>query len=249
MKTTKIILLLAGIALVSGTANAQYYQKSALTTGIGPKYFAYNSDSGKIYVSNTGESTIGILKNYTYQPLTLAFGPSEMEYNPLTRKLYVGMGSGSVYILNGDDDQLDTTLTVSTMGVQLACNSVVNKLYVSSSGYGLYIYNGSTYSLLNFFTGFEGNLYYFPGQQTYVAHSYDSLIGVIRRGRRRDYRHHRFFRHKLRQRDGGQSRNEEAVCDVAHLQPGGYCRCQHQQSYYQSYGGNQPSGYGLQPGP
>lgn len=179
MKTTKFLLLLAGTILISGTAPAQYYLKSTLTSGIGPKYFAYNSDSGKVYVSNTGESTIGIMKNYTYQPCTLGFGPSEMQYSPLAGKLYVGMGFGSVYILNGNDDQLDTALTVSTMGVQLTYNSLVNKLYVSSSGYGLYIYNGSTYSLLNFFTGFEGNLYYFPGQQTYVAHGYDSLIGVI----------------------------------------------------------------------
>ena len=178
MKTTKIILLLAGIALVSGTVNAQYYLKNTLTSGIGPKYFAYNSDSGKIYVSNTGESTIGILKNYTYQPLTLAFGPSEMEYNPVTRKLYVGMGFGSVYILNGDDDQLDTTLSVSTMGAQVGCNPVANKLYANSSTYGLYIYDATTYAQRYFAVGFEGNIYYQPGGSVYIAHGYDTLIGV-----------------------------------------------------------------------
>jgi YVTN family beta-propeller protein len=180
MKTSKVILLLAGVILVSVLAHAQYYQKSALTTGIGPKNFAYNSDSNKVYVSNIGESTIGIIKNYSYQPCTLGYGPNEMAYNPLTRKLYVGMGFGSVYVLNGDNDQLDTTLSADTVGGNVACNPIVNKLYASSLGYGLYIYSGSTYSQLNSFTGFEGNLYSFPGgQQTYVAHSNDSLIGVI----------------------------------------------------------------------
>ena len=179
MKMSKIILLLAGVILVSGLAHAQYYQKIALATGIGPKNFAYNSDSGKIYVSNTGESTIGIIKNYSYQPCSLGSGPGEMAYNPLTRKLYVGTGSGLVYILNGDNDQLDTTLSAGTVGGNVACNPIVNKLYATSSTYGLYIYSGSTYSQLNFFTGFDGNLYYFPGQQTYVAHGSDSLIGVI----------------------------------------------------------------------
>lgn len=178
MKTSKVILLLAGVVLISGLAHAQYYQKSVLTTGIGPKNFAYNSDSNKVYVSNTGESTIGIIKNYSYQPCTLGSGPGEMAYNPLTRKLYVGMGFGSVYVLNGDDDQLDTTFTVSTIGVHLGCNPGANKIYVNSSTYGLYIYDATTYAQRYFAVGFEGNIYYQPGGSVYIAHGYDTLIGV-----------------------------------------------------------------------
>jgi YVTN family beta-propeller protein len=179
MKTSKVILLLAGVVLVSGLAHAQYYQKSALTTGIGPKNFCYNSDSAKIYVSNTGESTIGIIKNYSYQACTLGYGPGQMAYNALTRKLFVGTGVGFVYILDADADTAETYLTPGMGPVNLAYNSTVNKLYANSSAYGLYIYNGSTYSQLNYFTGFEGRLYSYPGQQTYVAHGFDSLIGVI----------------------------------------------------------------------
>lgn len=179
MKMSKIILLLAGVILISGLSHAQYYLKDQLTAGISPKFFGYNSDSGKVYVSNTSESTIGIIKNYSYQACTLGFGPGEMAYNPLTRKLYVGMGFGSVYILNGDNDQLDTTLTVGTTGVQVACNPIVNKLYASFPTYGLYVYDGNNYSQLNYMTGFDGNLYYFPGNQVFVTHGYDSLIGVI----------------------------------------------------------------------
>ncbi|MDQ7797437.1 MAG: Ig-like domain-containing protein [Candidatus Edwardsbacteria bacterium] len=179
MKTSKVILLLAGGILFSGLVQAQYYQKSTLTTGIGPKNFAYNSDSGKVYVSNTGEATIGSIKNYSYQPCTLGYGPGQMAYNALTRKLFVATGVGFVYILDADNDTVETYLTPGMGPVNLAYNSAVNKLYANSSAYGLYIYNGSTYSQLNYFTGFEGRLYSYPGTQTYVAHGFDSLIGVI----------------------------------------------------------------------
>lgn len=178
MKTSKVILLLAGVILISGLAHAQYYQKSALTTGIGPKNFAYNSDSNKVYVSNTGESTIGIIRNYSYQACSLAYGPNEMSYNPQTRKLYVGMGFGSVYVLDGDDDKLDTTFTVSTIGVHVGCNPGANKIYVNSSSYGLYVYDATTYAQRYFAVGFEGNIYYMPGGPVYIAHGYDTLIGV-----------------------------------------------------------------------
>ncbi|MBU1354941.1 MAG: T9SS type A sorting domain-containing protein [Candidatus Edwardsbacteria bacterium] len=89
------------------------------------------------------------------------------------------MNFGSLYVLNGDNDLLDTTLSVSTVGIQIACNPIANKLYASSPTYGLYVYDGNNYSQLNYMTGFEGNLYYFPGNQVFVTHNYDSLVGVI----------------------------------------------------------------------
>ncbi len=179
MKTSKVILLLAGIFLVCGLARAQYYLKDTFTAGVGPKNFGYNSDSGKIYISNTGESTIGILRNYSYQACTLGYGPGQMAYNALTRKLFVATGVGYVYILDADNDTVESYLTPGMGPVNLAYNSIYNKLYANSSAYGMYIYNGSTYSQLNFFTGFEGNIYAFPGGQTYVAHGYDTLIAAI----------------------------------------------------------------------
>jgi YVTN family beta-propeller protein len=179
MRYFKYVLFLAEVLIISGTAGAQYYLKTTLTTGVGPKNIGYNSDSGKVYVSNTSESTIGIIKNYSYQPCTLAYGPGQMAYNSLTGKLFVGTGVGYVYILDSNADTVETYLTPGMGPVNLAYNSTFNKLYANSSAYGMYIYNGSTYSQLNFFTGFEGTIYPFPGGQTYVAHGYDTLIAVI----------------------------------------------------------------------
>ncbi len=120
---------------------------STVPTGLSPVAITVDSVTNKIYVANSGDSSITIIDGATDSTSSdkLPFSPQGLAVNPVTNKIYVGGNNDSLAVLDG----LTGKTAIIDMGMQYAPQMIVNpvtdKIYVS--GNPVLILNGANNSV------------------------------------------------------------------------------------------------------
>lgn len=106
---------------------------ATLPVGAGPSATAINPLTNKIYVANSGDSSVSVIDGATNTVTAVGTGttPVSVAVNPVTNQIYVAnQNSSSVTIIDGATNAT-TTVSVGTSPDYLAVNPVTNKIYVA----------------------------------------------------------------------------------------------------------------------
>ena len=121
---------------------------------------AVNPVSNKIYVTTPGNNlTVTVIDGVTNATSTIMSPPGyfavAIDVNPLTNKIYVANiptngspGLGNVSVIDANNNNSTTTLTVETNPTSIAVNSVTNKIYALNNTTGtVSVIDGATNSI------------------------------------------------------------------------------------------------------
>ncbi len=120
---------------------------ATVPVGLSPNAIAVDSVTNKIYVGNSGDSSVTIIDGISDSTSTvkMPFSPQGIVVNPATNKIYVGGENDSLIVLDG----LTKRTVIINMGMhytpQMIVNQVTDKIYVS--GDPILIINGATDSV------------------------------------------------------------------------------------------------------
>jgi YVTN family beta-propeller protein len=102
-----------------------------------PWAISINSATNKVYVTNSGNSTVAVVDGDTNSVkfLTVGQNPTGIVINPFTNLIYVSMfSSPTVSVINGTTDTIIANITVGKLPNLLGLDTEMNKIYVSNSG-------------------------------------------------------------------------------------------------------------------
>jgi YVTN family beta-propeller protein len=121
------------LALIVG-ATAQIVS-TVVSTGNSPMGVAVNPATSKVYVANSGGSTVTVYNAATGATNAIAVGisPQGVAVNPLTNRIYVTTKAG-VTVIDGSTDSVITTVATGTNPTAVAVNVVTNQVYVANTG-------------------------------------------------------------------------------------------------------------------
>ena len=102
--------------------------------GVGPAPYAMavNPVTRKIYVANSGSSTVSVIDpatNTVTATVTVGAGPDAVAVNPVTEQVYVANGGGTtVSVIDGATNAVTATVTVGTQPEAVAVNPVTGQV-------------------------------------------------------------------------------------------------------------------------
>ncbi|EQD33125.1 YVTN beta-propeller repeat-containing protein, partial [mine drainage metagenome] len=125
----------------------------AIPAGTNPITGVYDNRSGRLYLSNEGNSSLAVLNATTFGPVTtisLLAPAVAMAFDPANGFVYVGYSDSTIVgVLNGSDDQWIGNFSVAALleggSVSWITYDPYNQLlYASVSGGYVAVFNGST---------------------------------------------------------------------------------------------------------
>ena len=143
----KMAILVMGAALAWTIDSRADAVVATVPVGLSPVAIAVDSVTNKIYVGNSGDSSVTVIDGISDSTSTvkMPFAPQGIVVNPITNKIYVGGNNDSLAVLDG----LTGKTAIINMGMQYAPQMIVNpvtdKIYVS--GNPVLILNGATNSV------------------------------------------------------------------------------------------------------
>ncbi|HVI08183.1 MAG TPA: choice-of-anchor D domain-containing protein, partial [Candidatus Binatia bacterium] len=108
---------------------------ATIGTGSSPLGLAINAATHKVYVANSGGSTVTVYNGVTgaTNSVTVGGSPQGVAVNPMTNRIYVSSSAG-VTVIDGSTDSVITTVTAGSNPAAIAVNAVTNQVYVANSG-------------------------------------------------------------------------------------------------------------------
>lgn len=130
-----VLWLASGAALARpAISKAQTKDEEPVGMRINPQAVAVNPKTNKIYAVDSDEGTIIVTSGPGQEAKKLKVGkqPSTIAVNPLTNRIYVAnAGDGTVSVVDGNVDQVLTTVQVGALPYAMAVNPASNKVYLS----------------------------------------------------------------------------------------------------------------------
>jgi YVTN family beta-propeller protein len=153
--SASVVLSLSSLFVLTPPADAQTVTQQ-VPVGVSPQAIAVNPVTNKIYVANTGSSTVTVIDGATGNPTFLGVGegPVAVAINTATNKIYVADSGGvEVDVINGATNAI-TPVVVGYSPKSIAVNPVTNKIYVpNAEGNNLTVIDGATNAVSTIATG------------------------------------------------------------------------------------------------
>ncbi len=131
-----------------------------ITVGDRPNGVAYDPDSGEIYVSNWGSSTVSVINTTTHQvegnPISVGYVPAGIAYDPVHKNMYVAnVDDNTISVIATSNHTVVATIPItipsdsesfSSSPYNIAYDSATGEMYVSVENEEFQI---STVSVIN----------------------------------------------------------------------------------------------------
>ena len=122
---------------------------ASVQVGVGnnPGPMAVDQKTGMVYVANRGSANVSVLNGASLvTTVSLSSNPTAIGLNAATNKVYVGLFSGSVAVIDGSTNTVKTTISGTGIGTGVAVDPLSNRIYVSTVT-GITVIDGSTDTL------------------------------------------------------------------------------------------------------
>ena len=149
-----------GTISVIDTTSPSYPVIATIPAGNNPGYIISTPDGTKLYIVNVDTSTIRVVDSTTYATLAsiaLPSGPFTVggrpAMNPAGTRLYIGLGSAGIAIIDLTNDTLLSTVSIPLISSVLAISPDGNLLYVAHNTLGLTVFDTTTNTVLTTIAG------------------------------------------------------------------------------------------------
>lgn len=145
-----LMLLLVGLLFVAEASSARARADTLVTTVpiSGAVEDAVNSQTGLVYVTDSGADSISVLNastNSIIASISLPSYAAAVAVNPATDTVYATDGGSRLYVIDGATEQLTDTITLPISGTDsIAVNSQTDTIYVVSLDNQLAVVDGAT---------------------------------------------------------------------------------------------------------
>lgn len=111
--------------------------------GVNPYNIKINPNINKLYISNSGDDTVTIidLSKKTTKTISVGTNPNKIYINTVNNKVYI-LNSDGISVLNGLDDYLMSTISLSDKPVSMDILKSLNIVYITT-------YNSNTVTVIN----------------------------------------------------------------------------------------------------
>ena len=129
----KMAILVMGAALAWTIDSRADAVVATVPVGLSPVAIAVDSVTNKIYVGNSGDSSVTIIDGISDSTSTvkMPFSPQGIVVNPATNKIYVAGNNDSLCVINGLTKATAFINMGTAYGPGMVVNPVTNKIYVS----------------------------------------------------------------------------------------------------------------------
>ncbi|HEV2192380.1 MAG TPA: YncE family protein [Nitrosopumilaceae archaeon] len=147
-----LVIFSLSLILLPSLIDVYAFTTDTIVVGHYPFGVVVNTDTNKIYVTNSGSISVSVIDGSTNGVIAnigVGAGPWGIAINTNTNKIYVTgsngiSGGNSVSVIDGHTNQITTTIPLPAAPSRLAVNQITNKIYVTGQyANSLFVIDGS----------------------------------------------------------------------------------------------------------